>query len=209
MKRSELIKHYRAIDARNADALTCAAELAPAPLDRESLEHQADTYAEGLFLRVFTAYESDLERLFLHYVTGGRSLDRRRARTFLSVRDENLARRVVLGGASFLSWSTPKDIRDTVENFIDQGWPISDVMRAHAQDLADIEYVRNRIAHESPKARRDFNAVQRNLLKTERLFRLTPGHLLRMRSQRLGKLHIQHYLEVMHATLEAIVEPPL
>ena len=44
-------------------------QMDPAPVDVESTEHRADAFAEAIFLRAFTAYENDIEALFLHYVT--------------------------------------------------------------------------------------------------------------------------------------------
>lgn len=174
----------------------------------ESADHQSDAYAEAIFLRAFTAYENDLEKLFLHYVTGGLSLDGKAANTYLKLKDETAARRLTKAGYKFLSWSKPQDIRTTAENYIENGWPISGMMSAKSQDLSDCERVRNRIAHNSLEALINFNVVQRNLLQTERLFSITPGQFLRIRNTRLKKLHIGHYLDVMNETLGAILTPP-
>ena len=75
MKRADLIEHCHAIADRHSVTMECVDNIDGAPSDEESENHQADAYTEALFLRAFTAYENDIERLFLHYVTGGLSLN--------------------------------------------------------------------------------------------------------------------------------------
>ncbi|MFZ2868817.1 hypothetical protein [Zavarzinia sp.] len=194
--------------ARNTDFMSIIHQMAPAPKDEESKDQQADAYAEALFLRAFTAYENDLEKLFLHYVTGGGSLKGVVAKTYFREIDETLARKITRAGYKFLSWAKPQEIRKTAENYIENGWPISEVMNSKSKDLADCEKIRNRIAHKSIESINSFNEVQRNLLNTERLFEITPGQLLRIRNGRSKELNISLYIGVMSDTLEAILDPP-
>jgi hypothetical protein len=208
MSPGDLIIFRDAAAARHASMMALIDQFDAAPQDIESADQQADAYAEALFLRAFTAYENDVERLFLHYVTGGTTLQGQAANSYLRITDEALARKLTRAGYRFLSWAKPQETRTTAENYIENGWPISDMMNAKAQDLADCERIRNRIAHNSLEALAQFNTVQRNLLRTERLFPLSPGQFLRIRNTRLRKLHIGHYLEVLNDTLNAIVEPP-
>ncbi len=208
MNPADLVAYSHVIAERHAAMMEFVGQIDAAPSNAESSNHQADAYAEALFLRAFTAYESDLEKLFLHYVTGGASLKGATANSYLSVADEARARKLTHAGWNFLSWAKPEKVRDIVGNYIENGWPISDMMRAKSQDLSDCERVRNRIAHKSLESLREFNVVQRNLLRIERLFPITPGQLLRIRSTRLRKLHIGHYLDVMNDTLSAIIDPP-
>lgn len=204
----DLVALRDAIAARHAAAMMIVDELNAAPDDTESWDHAEDAYAEALFLRAFTAYENDVERLFLHYVTGGLTLQGTAANTYLRLTDEVAARKLTKAGYKFLSWAKPENIRTTAGTYIENGWPLADMMNAKSQDLGDCEKVRNRIAHNSLEARSDFSAVQRNTLQTERLFHLTPGQFLRIRNTRLRKLHIAHYFDVMNDTLTAIIDPP-
>tara|TARA_R110002049_G_scaffold229354_4_gene401441 strand:- start:702 stop:1331 length:630 start_codon:yes stop_codon:yes gene_type:complete len=208
MTPQKLIECSKSIADRHAFLVRIIDELDPASPDIESDDFKSDAFAEGIFLRAFTAYENDIEKLFLHYVTGGATLKGAIARTYLSIQDEGHARRLTKAGFRFLNWSRPNDIKNTAENYIENGWPIVDMMAAKAQDLADCERVRNRIAHSSDEAIQKFNTVQRNLLSTERLFTITPGQFLRIRNLRLKKLHIRHYVDVMNEMLIAIQDPP-
>ena len=208
MAPAELTNFYDEISTRHTSTMEQILELDPAPEDSESVDNRADAYAEALFLRSFAIYESDVEKLFLHYVTGGTSLGGEPANTYLRVTDVTLARRLTRAGWRFLSWSKPQEIRTTADTYIKEVWPISDIMSAKSQELSDCERIRNRIAHRSIESLHQFNVVQRNLLRTERLFPISPGQLLRIRSARLRKLHLGHYLDVMTDTLIGIIDPP-
>ena len=208
MTPQELTAHRDAITERYNGFLQLVDSLDPAPEIEESVDHLADAYAEAFFLRAFTAYENDLEKLFLHYVTGGISLQGVAANSYLRVTDEQLARKLTRAGFKFLSWAKPQETRNTADNYLENGWPISEMMNAKSQDLSDCERVRNRIAHNSLESLVQFNVVQRNMLQTERLFPITPGQFLRIRNKRLNKFHIKHYFDVMNDTLNAILDPP-
>lgn len=208
MTPAALREFLKVVRDRHARTMSRVEEIAPAASETESTDQDADAYAEGLFFRVFTNYENDIETLFLHYVTGGASLGGTEANSYLNVGSEELAKKIIRGGWRFLSWSRPKAIRDTAETYMEDGWPICVAMNAKSQELSDCERIRNRIAHKSTESLSAFNVVQRNVLGTERLFAITPGQLLRIRNKRFRNLHMGRYFEVMTATVQAIVEPP-
>jgi len=208
MTPEELLVFSNSISARHTAAISTLGEISPAPDNAPSTEHQVDAYVEAIFLRAFTAYENDMEKLFLHYVTGGRTATGIPAQSYLSITDETHARKLTKAGFKFLSWAKPTEIRNTAEHYLHQGWPIYDMMNAKSQDLSDCERIRNRIAHNSAEASSGFKIVQRNHLGTERIFDITPGQFLRIRSVRLRKLIVTHYLEVMNDTVNAVISPP-
>jgi len=208
MTPQELVAFGERAQQRHDGFVVAVEALDPAPADALSTEDLQDVYAEAIFIRAFTAYENDLEKLFLHYVTGGTTRQGAPANTYLRITDEQHARKLTRAGFKFLSWAKPSETRATAQNYIENGWPISNMLSAKSQELTDCEKVRNRIAHNSLEATLDFNAVQRNMLQTERLFPITPGQFLRIRSTRLKRLHMVHYLEAMNDTLVAIMDPP-
>ena len=193
---------------RHAATMALVDQMEPASSEAESSDQEADVYAEGLFFRVFTSYENDIERLFFHYVTGGASLGGVEAKSYLNVENEKLARKLIRTRCRFLSWAKPQSIRETAQNYIQDGWPICVSMNTKSQELTDCERIRNRIAHRSTESLYEFNVAQRNLLRTERLFPITPGQLLRIRSPRFKTLHIAHYFDVMTETIGEIMDPP-
>lgn len=208
MTPADLIEYSQSIEARHIMMIQAANEIDAAPTDEESSDHQADAYAEALFLRAFTAYESDMEKLFLHYVAGGASLSGTVAKSHLSVTDEKHAKKLIYFGQKYLNWSKPQDMRAIAKNYIENGWPMNDVINTKSQELSECRYVRNHIAHNSLESLSSFNSVQRNLLQTERLFPITSGQLLRIRNKKFKKLHITHYFDAINDTLNAIIDPP-
>lgn len=208
MTPQEFVVFRDSITERHNKFSTTIDDIDPAPDDIESNDHSADVFVEALFLRAFTAYENDLEKLFLHYVTGGMTLQGMKANSFLSITDEQHARKLTKAGFKFLSWAKPQETRGTADNYLENGWPISEMMNAKSQDLSDCERIRNRIAHNSYEAIINFNVAQRNVLQTERLFPISPGQFLRIRYKRQNKLLISHYINVMNDTLLAIIDPP-
>ena len=113
---------------RHAASIVALEGLDVASPDELSIDDLQDAYAEAMFIRAFTAYENDLERLFLHYVTGGTTLQGRPANTYLKVTDEYQARKITKAGFKFLSWAKPSETRATAMNYIENGWPISDML---------------------------------------------------------------------------------
>jgi hypothetical protein len=196
------------VATRHAVIAASLSATAVAAADQPSDDRDADALLEGYFLQLFTASERDLERLFLHFVTGGASTSGAVAQTYLRLQQEDLARRLVRGAWRFLSWGKPDAIRETASTYIENGWPIVDMMAARTQELADCERVRNRIAHRSIEADLQYMAVQRNLFQTERVFEMSPGQLLRTRHRRTRDLTILFYAAAMRDTLQAIIDPP-
>jgi len=208
MTDEELLTYRVNLDARAKYFEDMIDGLDAAASDVESIDDRSDALAEAIFLRAFTAYERDVELLFLHYVTGGRSIGGDSANTYLRITDELIARKVIKAGFKFLSWAKPENIRETARNYIDGGWPLIDMLATRAQDISDCERIRNRIAHNSLESIQQYSVVQRNLLATERLFQITPGQLLRVRHSRHRKINISHFVGVMHELLSAITDPP-
>lgn len=196
------------VKLRRVDLNHTLSEIKFAPSDAPTDDPAMDITMEALFLRVFTEYEADLERLFLHYVTGGASISARHARSYLAARDETHARRMVVNGFRFLSWAKPSAVRETAKNYLENGWPITDVLASKTQDITDCEKIRNRIAHRSVEAAADFAAVQRNLFQTERVFPITPGHVLRTRFRGKSQHVLRHYNDELATALIAITDPP-
>lgn len=207
MTPQELANYATEVAARHVAAMVLVDEVEAASAETASIDHRSDGLAEAIFLRCFIAYEADIEALFLHYVTGGASQSGVQAVTYLNITDVPHARKIIKAGYKFLGWSKPSDIRTTASTYIKGGWPLVDMMATKEQILTDSERIRNRIAHNSLEAKQQFGIVQRNYLRTERLFPLTPGQFLRIRSSHQRKIYLAHFLEAMNQTLEVLIDP--
>jgi hypothetical protein len=207
MTPEELTAFRQGVDEHHDRFAQQMGNIQSASSDVISTDIESDALAEALFLRLFTAYERNVEFLFYHYVTGGLSAQGNPAPSYLNSRDEQVARRMVRGALRFVNWAKPDAIRETALTYIDRGWPIADMMSAQSQELADCERIRNRIAHNSPESVLQFNVVQRNLFATERLFDITPGQLLRVRHKKHQEIHLSRYATVMKLAIESMIDP--
>lgn len=208
MTAEELVELHVVVGAQRDQLSERMQNFAAASIEAPSEDEDADIALEALFLRAFTHYEEVLERLFLHYITGGSSMSGVAGTSFLSVTDESRARRIIGASNRFLSWSKPADVKVMAGNYLNQGWPFVDMLGISNDTLSDCTKVRNRIAHRSDEARRQFAAVQRNLFQTERLFDMSPGQMLRCRFRGTRELVFQHYSKTLAATLQSIADPP-
>ncbi|HLM54171.1 MAG TPA: hypothetical protein VK325_11430 [Pseudoxanthomonas sp.] len=121
MTSDDLIAFREGVTGRHLDLIQVLGDINPAPEDVESTEIVIDAYVEALFLRAFTAYENDLETLFLHYVTGGLTLAGVASHTYLRANEEAHARRITRGANKFLSWAQPQKTRTTADNYLRDG----------------------------------------------------------------------------------------
>ncbi|MDD1497610.1 hypothetical protein PVA19_04235 [Agrobacterium sp. CNPSo 3708] len=208
MTPEELADYRQNISEKHLVLVGFADDLPVAGDDVESEDHHADSVAEAIFLRGFTTYESHIEKLFFHYVTGGLSANGVAAASHLKPSNEEIARKIVKAGFKFLSWAKPSNTSLTAQLYLENGWPLVDMMATKTQELSDCERIRNRIAHLSTESATDFGVVQRNLLATERLFSITPGQLLRIRHRRHRMSNLKRYLNVMYETIDSIIDPP-
>lgn len=207
MTPDEMLELQQSIIQRHVAFTEITADLAVAPSDSISTDIISDTSVEAIFLRAFTSYENDVERIFIHYVTGGATLNNLRPTSYLSTTDGTLARNIVKGANKFISWAQADSLAKTAKLYMHEGWPLAVVVSANSQFLSDGERVRNRIAHNSPEAIQQFKIVQRNMLGTERIFDLSPGQFLRIKHTRRRILHIDFYMEVLNQALLTMLEP--
>src|SRR5262249_19074079 len=111
---------------------------------------------ELAYLRMFIAWETFLEESFLRYLCGyvaSRGSAALRQRAFRKVEDARIA---VLSGRDFVSWSNVDRIRQRSRTFITLG-SHETVIGAARSRLEAFAAVRNRIAHGSAFARREFD----------------------------------------------------
>ncbi len=90
-----------------------------------------------------------------------------------------------------LRWTKVTDIKENLKFVLDPNEHFIKVIDYHGADIDEIRRVRNRIAHNSPQSRRDYQVVVRRYYGST-LNHLTPGNLLM--STRFSPNLIQQYL---------------
>lgn len=176
-----------------------------ADANRLDQDIEKNAAAEGIFLRAFTIYENSLERLFVLYCCGKPSINAPHPSTRLANCTEEQAIAIAKGGYRFLDWSNPSSIRARADLFFADGEPFRSGIDPRAMMLANMEKVRNRIAHFSSEAQHGYLEVQRGIWGTERVFDMSPGQLLRTRTKGKPPQHqLRQYLSAAHDVVGVI-----
>jgi len=111
---------------------------------------------EMAYLRMFVAWEIFLEESFLRYLCGYRTASGSVLLVNRPFRTIAAARSSVLGGHDFVSWSSPRRVRQRSQSFIRTGYHET-VLAAAGARLEAFAAVRNRIAHGSDYAIQEFD----------------------------------------------------
>jgi len=113
---------------------------------------------ETAYLRIFLLWEDFLEQSFLRYLCGYHSSIgpvALRGKVFSTI---SLAEAAVLGGYDFVSWANPHKVAARSSKFITSGLHEA-VLNSNISRLEAFNSVRNRIAHPSKYARRQFDSA--------------------------------------------------
>jgi hypothetical protein len=178
-----------------------------AAVDREDNEVAENALVEGLFLQGFTAFEDCLEQIFLHYAVGGASLNGYEARSRLTQCTEQQARTIMKADQRYLDWSSGSAVRERANRFFVSGDLFNGALQPRSSAFANMEKIRNRIAHDSMEAISTFKEVERHHFTTERTFRMRPGQLLRARRKARPYMSIAaDYLSTMAAVIQELAD---
>ncbi len=117
------------------------------------------------FLSAVAGWEDYLESVFLRYLAGASDSNGRRAipragyaSGLRHAQDLVFSRPGFRPHSDYVTWS-PKDTRARAKLFFRSGAPFEDVILRTNQKLLDATVIRNRVAHNSKKARADFKRV--------------------------------------------------
>ena len=113
---------------------------------------------EIAYLRMFLLWEDFLEQSFLRYICGfasGVGVANLLNPKFKTIGD---AERAVLGARDFVSWANPNHVTKRSENYMVKG-PHEVVIASNLARLEAFNSIRNRIAHSSSFARRQFDGA--------------------------------------------------
>lgn len=102
---------------------------------------------ESAFLRTFIAWETFLEKSFLHYLMGNTSISGKVHTCYAKPRDEEHGHQLLVGLAHHVDWSKPDAVRKLSKNFFDKGDPFDRALSSIASDISDLKTIRNATAH--------------------------------------------------------------
>lgn len=165
---------------------------------------------EVCFLQVLMAWETFLEEAFARFMCGARRLsvprDPVRLTQFPSLQDAKLT---IYQGRRYANWLVPANIEAVCLQHFDQGAPFLGLITAANLELNEIRIIRNKIAHSSSHATREFrNLMIRKLPNVHR--GVSPGRFLlspvpqTMNPQNLGNFY-QFYASFLETLAQLII----
>lgn len=102
---------------------------------------------DAAFLRVFIAWESFLEEVFVGYLMGYPSSTGRVAERYATPLSERHARELLIGTQKYVDWANPEIVRKLAQLFFERGEPIGPLVASIQTDLFDLKTIRNAAAH--------------------------------------------------------------
>lgn len=122
-------------------------------------ELQRNLVRELAFLRCVLAWEVLLEDSFIVYMTGGKGLSGKKAKSLVTAKTGPQARAILLGGRDYLSWSSTETVKGRARVWFSDGEPYITAFSTFSTNK-EIRVVRNRIAHNSGEAKEQFNTLR-------------------------------------------------
>lgn len=104
---------------------------------------------ESSFLRIFKSWEFFLEKSFLYYLTGGKSLTGKRVICYAKPKNHLHAIQFSKGTNKYADWTDQDKVRELAKIFFKDGEPFSTTLASINSDLVDLKIIRNAIAHNS------------------------------------------------------------
>lgn len=120
---------------------------------------EVNVITESAFLKMFIAWESFLEKSFIHYLTGNSSTSGKTFTCFASPRDEAHASQILIGMNKYVDWSTPETVRKLSKIFFDNGEPYETVLSSITSDIYDLKAIRNSAAHISSTTSKNLDGL--------------------------------------------------
>ena len=99
------------------------------------------------FLNMFIAWETFLESAFAGYMTGEATMVGRFPVKYVSPRDTNAARAMVIGTQRYFDYGNHENVKKVARMFFQNGDPFEPHISGMIGDLADLRTMRNSSAH--------------------------------------------------------------
>lgn len=114
----------------------------------------------GLYLDIFTEFETTIENLFLGLLTGSLYSRTYSIKRQAKIQPVSMTRQVIFMGRPYLDWLPYKDQTiPRARNYFDGGKPFTLLTPSQESNLDDYCIIRNALAHKSDSARTKFQRL--------------------------------------------------
>jgi len=166
---------------------------------------QLHMLTESVFFSAFRAYERFLRNVFLLFCRSVQPPGHRRTRCYLSPKNNLHAEKLLKSTARFLDWGGPEQLIERAEIFLEDGFPVVDVIRPRLADLRDLKRLRNHIAHMSDESQAEYEKTLITHYGTIPLSLPRPGEFLLLNSRKVrGKYYLQQYFDLIEGVAEQL-----
>lgn len=158
---------------------------------------QLHVLTEAIFFAAYRLYEQFMRNVFILYCCGVQPNRRRLVRPFLKPKTLKHAEELLQSSKPFLDWSSPDSIIDRAETYLEDGYPIKDVISANLESLRDLRRIRNHIAHMSKESLAEYVKTVKRHYGTIPLKIPRPGEFLLLTRGGSTSYYLSDYLQMI------------
>jgi hypothetical protein len=153
---------------------------------------------EAVFFMTFRAYENFIRDVFLLYCQERQTTKGLKVKSFLKPKDFSHAEQLIQSSMRFLDWSSPDEVIERAELYLEKGFPVKLPYTVHLDALRDLKHIRNHIAHNSKESFEEYTKVVRKYYRTMPLRMPPPGEFLLLPDKKQPKKYnLQVFFEIV------------
>jgi len=160
---------------------------------------QLHVLTEAIFFAAFRAYEQFLRNVFVLYCCGVQPSRRRLVRSYLKPKTLKHAEELVQSSMPFLDWSSPETVVQRAETYLEDGYPVKDVIAPNLEPLRDLKRLRNHIAHMSKESYVEYRKTVMRHYGTVPLKVPRPGEFLLLTPRGSTSYYLSGYFQVIES----------
>lgn len=158
---------------------------------------QLHVLTEAIFFAAFRAYEQFMRNVFILFCCGVQPSRRRLVRPYLKPKTLKHAEELLQSSMPFLDWSSPDSVIERAETYLEDGYPIKDVLSANIDSLRDFKRIRNHIAHMSKESYIEYLKTVKRHYGTVPLRVPRPGEFLLLTRRGSRSYYLSDYLQLI------------
>lgn len=155
---------------------------------------QLHVLTEAIFFAAFRSYEQFMRNVFVLYCCGIQPNRRKLVRPYLKPKTLRHAEELLQSSLPFLDWSSPDNVIERAEIYLQDGYPVKDVFSANIGGLRNLKRIRNHIAHMSKESHQEYLKTVREHYATYPLKVPRPGEFLLLKRVGSTTYYLADYL---------------
>lgn len=155
---------------------------------------QLHVLTEAIFFAAFRSYEQFMRNVFVLYCCGIQPNRRKLVRPYLRPKTLKHTEELLQSSMPFLDWSSPDNVIERAETYLQDGYPVKNVISANVDGLRNLKRIRNHIAHMSKESHYEYLKTVRQHHGTNPLKVPRPGEFLLLKRTGSTTYYLTDYL---------------